>query len=101
MSTLYEIDEIKSKLHPIFAAVPVYRAVLFGSYARGTATDESDVDIVIDSQGKLLNLHFYGLLEDITEQLDTSVDLFEWSELKRNPAMCSAIGQEVVVLNEK
>ncbi|QWU13187.1 Nucleotidyltransferase domain-containing protein [Paenibacillus sophorae] len=101
MATLYQIDEIKSRLNPVFAAVPVYRAVLFGSYARGTATDASDVDIVIDSKGKLLNLHFYGLLEDITEQLDKSVDLFEWAELRRNPAMCAAVEQEGVVLYEK
>ncbi|MFB5760524.1 nucleotidyltransferase family protein [Paenibacillus medicaginis] len=101
MATHYQIDEIKSKLRPIFAAVPVYQAVLFGSYARGTATAESDIDIVIDSQGKLLNLHFYGLLEEITEQLEKSVDLFEWTELKRNPAMCAAIEQEGVVLYEK
>ncbi|MBW4085239.1 nucleotidyltransferase family protein [Paenibacillus sp. S150] len=101
MSTLQKIDEIKSKLHSVFAKAPVHRAILFGSYARGTATDESDVDIVIDSQGQLLNLHFYGLLEDITEQLDTSVDLFEWTELKHNPAMCAAIEQEGVVLYEK
>lgn len=101
MSTLYQIDEIKTKLHPAFAAVPVYRAILFGSYARGNATDKSDVDIVIDSQGELLNLHFYGLLEDLTELLNKSVDLFEWSELKRNPSIRSAIEQEGVVLYEK
>lgn len=101
MSTLYLIDEIKSKLQPIFATVPVYRAVLFGSYAKGTATNQSDIDIIIDSQGELLNLSFYGLLEDLTEQLDKPVDLFEWSELKNNRAICEAIEQEGIVLYEK
>jgi len=44
---IYPIDEIKARLQPIFAATPVYRAILFGSYAKGTATGESDIDIVI------------------------------------------------------
>jgi len=49
----YTIDEIKSRLKPIFDDEPVYRAVLFGSYATGTATEDSDVDVVLDSRGEL------------------------------------------------
>ena len=60
--TVYQIDEIKNKLKPIFEASPVYKAVLFGSYAKGQATEKSDVDIVIDSRGELLNIYFYGLI---------------------------------------
>ena len=56
-------------------AAPVYRAVLFGSYAKGNATDKSDVNIVIDSKGELLNINFFGLLEDIRTQLNKRVDL--------------------------
>ncbi|MBW4084991.1 nucleotidyltransferase family protein [Paenibacillus sp. S150] len=99
--TIYPIDEIKSKLHPIFAAAPIYRAILFGSYARGEATNQSDIDIVIDSRGKLLNLAFYGLLEDLTAQLNKRIDLFEQSELKRNSTICSAVEREGIILYEK
>lgn len=99
--TIYQISEIRSKLHPIFEAVPVYRAILFGSYAKGTATDQSDIDIVIDSKGELLNIAFYGVLEDITAQLNKRVDLFEMSELSRNPDICSAVEREGIVLYDK
>ena len=53
MRATYTIDEIKSRLKPIFDDEPVYRAVLFGSYATGTATEDSDVDVVLDSRGEL------------------------------------------------
>ena len=93
--------EIRSKLYPIFEVYPVYRAILFGSYARGRATDKSDIDIVIDSRGELLNMAFYGVLEDITAQLNKRVDLFEISELKRNAAIRSVIDQEGILLYDR
>ena len=98
---IYQINEIKLKLRPIFEAAPVYRAILFGSYAKGNPTDQSDIDIVIDSKGELLNIAFYGVLEDIETQLDKRIDLFEISELSRNVAICSAVEQEGIVLYDK
>jgi len=99
--TIYQISEIRLKLRPVFEAAPVYRAILFGSYAKGTATDQSDIDIVIDSKGELLNMAFYGVLEDITAQLNKRVDLFEMSELSRNAAICSAVEREGIILYDK
>lgn len=98
---VYAIDEIKTKLRPIFEAAPVHQAILFGSYATGKATGTSDIDIAIDSKGKLLNIAFYGVLEDITTRLNKRVDLFEISELSRNPAIYSAIQREGIVLYDK
>jgi len=98
---IYQINEIRTKLRPIFEAAPVYRAILFGSYAKGNATDQSDIDIVIDSKGELLNMAFYGVLEDIAAKLNKRVDLFEISELSRNAAICSAVEREGIVLYDK
>ncbi len=98
---IISINEMKTKLFPIFENAPVYRAVLFGSYAKGNPTYNSDIDIVIDSKGELLNIDFYGVLEDITTQLGKSVDLFEITELKNNSAMQSAIEQEGIVLYDR
>ncbi len=47
MATL-SIRDIKSKISPICNRYDVEKAYLFGSYARGEATEESDVDIRID-----------------------------------------------------
>jgi predicted nucleotidyltransferase len=98
---MYSINEIKSILLPVFESAPVYRAVLFGSYAKGRPTDKSDIDIVLDSRGELLNINFYGVLEDITNLLGKRVDLLEITELKNNAAMQSAIEKEGVVLYDQ
>lgn len=96
---IYKINEIRAMLRPVFEAAPVYRAILFGSYAKGSQTDKSDIDIVIDSQGELLNMDFYGVLEDITNQLGKRVDLFEITELKkqRRHAICSGEGGNCLI----
>jgi predicted nucleotidyltransferase len=101
MGIVYHLDEIRSRLKPVFDAAPVYRAVLFGSYAKGKATESSDIDIVIDSRGELINIGFYGVLEDITETLGKKVDLFEISEVKQNSPIYSEIQSEGVLLYDR
>jgi predicted nucleotidyltransferase len=81
MESVYTANEIKEKLFPIFNANPVEKAVLFGSYAKGNQTQTSDVDILIDSKGKIRGIDFFGVLEDITEALRVPVDLIEASQI--------------------
>jgi len=82
-------------------AYPVYSATLFGSYARGDATEQSDVDIVIDSRGQLLNINFYGVLDEITERLGKRVDLFELSEIHKPSPIYTNIQREGVPLYDR
>ena len=97
----YSPAEIKEKLAPIFKNAPIEKAILFGSYAKGVQTPTSDVDIVIDSRGELLNIHFYGVLEEITECLNKRIDLIEISEVREESPLYSTIAQEGVVLYER
>ncbi|MDD3270184.1 MAG: nucleotidyltransferase domain-containing protein [Syntrophomonadaceae bacterium] len=99
--TIFSVNEIKTMLLPVFETAPVYRAILFGSYAKGIPTDKSDIDIVIDSQGELLNMDFYGVLEEISIRLGKRVDLFEITELKNNEAMLSVVEREGIVLYDR
>ena len=98
---IYQIDEIKEMLLPIFEAAPIYRAILFGSYAKGKATEESDIDIVVDCMGGIINVSYFSLLADITTLLKKRVDLFEISEFSRHAATLSTLEREGIVLYEK
>jgi predicted nucleotidyltransferase len=98
---VYRVDEIKSKLYPVFAAAPVYRAILFGSYAKGDATEQSDVDIVVDGRGRLRGLAFYGVVEDIAATLSKKVDLIELSEIRHGSPILNEIARQGVVLYER
>lgn len=101
MNQIYSVEEIKNILSPVFTTNAVHQAVLFGSYAKGLATDKSDIDIVIDSKGELLNINFYGLLEQMTEKLNKNVDLFEISEIRENSPIFEIIQKEGVLLYAK
>lgn len=77
---VYTTDQIKKILFPVFQEYKVRKAFLFGSYVKGKAKAESDVDIVVDSG--LRGLSFYGLLEDVVTSLDKEVDLLDVSQIK-------------------
>ena len=98
---IYTIDEIKSVLKKVCKNFDVEKAILFGSYARNTQTENSDIDIVIDSNGKLLNIYFYGLLEELVESLHKNVDLIEISEIKKGSNIYKSIEKEGIVVYEK
>jgi hypothetical protein len=65
--SILSLDEIKRRLTPIFKKYQVRRAYLFGSYARGEATPESDVDIRVEKGD---NDCLCGLLEESGMYLD-------------------------------
>lgn len=71
LHTIPEIRQIVSDLARQYGAQRVY---LFGSYARGDMTADSDIDLRID-KGAIRGLAFAGLLGDLEDALDTSVDL--------------------------
>ena len=52
------IAEIQTVLTPVFHDYGISRAVLFGSVAKGTATEKSDLDLLVDS--KLRGLNSWG-----------------------------------------
>ena len=80
VNKIYSIEEIKAKLKPIFDTNRVKSAILFGSYAKGKATEKSDIDIFVDSG--LLGLDFIGLLENVHGALDKPIDIIDVRSLK-------------------
>jgi len=90
MVKVYDVEEIKSRLTPVFDANGVRSAILFGSYAKGLATEKSDVDLLVDSG--LKGLDFVGLAEYIRQALDDrEVDVIDVGYMKKG----SPIEEEV------
>jgi predicted nucleotidyltransferase len=72
---IYALEEIKAIIVPILENYGVSRAYLFGSYARGDATETSDIDLRIDG-GKIKSMFGLGALyQELTEALKKPVDL--------------------------
>lgn len=72
---VYTIDEIKKISVPIAKEYGVDSLSLFGSYARGEATSESDVDFYIDNGNIKGLLDFIGFVQDLEENLQCHVDV--------------------------
>ena len=98
---IYTIEELKERLQEILSHFAVKKATLFVSYAKNLATPKSDIDLVIDSEGKLLNINFYGLLEDLVQELKKNIDLFEISEIQKGSEIYKNIENEGVVIYER
>jgi len=95
------LEAIRQTLLPVFAQEPVYRAILFGSYAKGTATDNSDIDLVIDSHGKLIGLGFYRVLEEVASVLGREVDMLEISQIGAASPLWKEIEKDGVVIYDR
>ena len=80
---IYTLDEIKEKTIPIAEKYGVSRMSLFGSYARGEATDESDVDLLIN-KGEIKGLiDFVDFIHDLEQSLKCNVDVVTTSSYNK------------------
>ncbi len=98
---IYSIDEIRKLLKEILHNTEVKRAILFGSYAKNIPTPNSDIDILIDSDGKIKGLKFYAIIDIIKEKFDKEVDVIEKSEINKNSKIEKEIAKTGVVIYEK
>jgi len=101
MEQRYTTSDISERLRPIFHASPIEKAVIFGSYAKGSQTELSDVDIFIDSKGKLRGIDFFGILEDIVNTLKIPVDLIEASDIVDGGKVQREISETGIVIYER
>lgn len=98
---IYTLNELKAIIGSILKEYSIKKAILFGSYAKENPTVKSDIDLVIDSEGQLLNINFYGLLEDLVECLGKKIDLFEISEIQGNSRIYNDILKEGIIIYER
>ena len=98
---VYTINDIKKLLKEVLNATDVQKAILFGSYAKQNQTDTSDIDIVIDSNGKIKGLKFYAIIDMIKEKFDKDVDIIDTSEIDEGSLIESEIEKTGVVVYEK
>ena len=71
----YSIEQLRDIITPIARQHGVKRVYLFGSYARGDAHTDSDVDLKVD-KGNLRSLfQLAGFRLDVEDALNLPVDL--------------------------
>ena len=90
-SVIAQLQECRDEMHRQFA---VKAMAVFGSVARGEANEHSDVDILVDFEGRadfdrFMDLKFY--LEDL---LGSGIDLVTENALR--PSMRRTIEKEMI-----
>lgn len=70
-----DINEIQKVVIPIAHSYGVKRLYLFGSYAKGTATEGSDIDLLVEKGKSMSLIKLSGMRQMVQEALNLSVDL--------------------------
>ena len=83
---IYTLDEIKKRILPVIEKYGIPAMYLFGSYARGEATEESDLDFLVDTTGTSLTslLALGALYCDLEEVFQKSIDLITVRSVMQN-----------------
>lgn len=100
-SDIITIDKIIEMVIPILRNYPVSKAILFGSFAKGRAIDNSDIDLYIDTNGKLRGLDFVGLIETLVNTLGRDIDLVDKSHIEPNSLISKEIEDGGIVIYER
>ena len=76
-----QIEEIKDTLIKVLKKYGVKRAALFGSIVRGKATKDSDIDLLIEFEGRKSLLDLVGLKLELQEMLGREVDIITYKSI--------------------
>ncbi len=74
--------QAQSIILPFLHKYGVKKADLFGSCARGDATGESDIDLLVELPQSASLLDYIGLKQDLEDALGRNVDLVEYDAIK-------------------
>ncbi len=98
-----KFDELREKVVPALMPYGLKRAAVFGSFARGEDTPDSDIDILVDfeePQKQPMGLLTWVRLErELSESIGKKVDLVPNSGLKKH--LRPHVEKDMVMLYEK
>ena len=96
---IYTIDEIIVKCIPIAEEYNLSDLRLFGSYAKGNATEESDIDLIMNTGGVIGFIKYSSLLHKLEDVFGCSIDLI--TNDFSNKEFLKKIKKEEIVLYER
>lgn len=94
-----KLQHIKAKITPILKNQGVLKAAIFGSYATGEAKPTSDVDLLVELEGRKSLFDLVGLKLDLEDALNKKVDLITYNSI--HPALKDIILNEQRIIYEK
>jgi len=99
--TLLSVADIKTTVEPILRGTKVIRLVLFGSYAKQTATEDSDIDLFMFSNGEITGFAFYDIKAKIEEAFTVNTHLLPDLDVIPHSPVAKQISEFGVVVYER
>ena len=94
---IYNIEDIKKIVKPIFDEYKVNRVLLFGSYARNEASLISDIDLCI-MDPRIKSLKLFSLKGDLQKSLSKDIDIFQISSIEIDSPIYKNIFSEGITI---
>ena len=93
-SKIYTIEDIIGIVKPVAEKYHVKKIYLFGSYARGEASLDSDLDFLVYGGKEFKLTMIFALAEDLRKTLKKKVDVFEIHEINIDSEFYNTIMKE-------
>lgn len=94
---IYTLEEIAAIVTPIAQSYGAGRVMVFGSYAKGIARPDSDIDLLIDPGEIKSYFRFATMATDMEKALGKEVDAVSSG---CNPRFIDKIRKDLVVIHE-
>lgn len=92
--------DIENTIRALLVRYNAEYALLFGSYARGEETPDSDIDVVVYGGKNFKKSNIFAFAEELREILCTNVDAFEFSEIDKDSPLYNTITNEGIKIGK-
>lgn len=100
---VYTVQDIQQRIAPIAKRYGLKAVFLFGSYARGEAREDSDIDLLVDTSGTEIRslVTLASLYCDLEEALEKKIDIVTVSAMLQRSLLPSEDMFKQTVMKER
>ncbi len=93
--------DIENAIKTLLVRYNAEYALLFGSYARGEETPDSDIDVVVYGGKNFKKSNIFAFAEELREMIGKNVDAFELSEIDTDTPLYDKVIAEGIKIEIK
>ncbi len=86
---ILSVEDIKNICTEVFENYEISYCYLFGSYAKGRATETSDIDLLVSTA--VTGMRFFAIVENLREKLKKEVDVLNQKQVEGNARLIEDI----------
>ncbi|MCD8015286.1 MAG: nucleotidyltransferase domain-containing protein [Lachnospiraceae bacterium] len=88
------VESISNTVKPVAQKYKIEAVYLFGSYARGEATQESDLDFLVFGGKRFKLTMIFAFAEELRQLFEKNIDVYEINEVNKDSTFYNTIMKE-------